>query len=102
MSKKSNVKYRQCTLTRAEGAATVETVSWLPVQMTRVGGGGKVRLEVGMTVDLKEEDGTWTRDWTVKSMSTETETPPDWRAMIRGHRKQTGDSNPKRTLEACN
>ena len=98
MSKTTNIKYRQCSLSKREGTATRETVSWLPTHLKIKGGTGKMRLEVGNVVDLKEDDGTWTKDWTVLSIGeNEIDNPPDWRALIKGHRKNTGDSTPRRT-----
>lgn len=83
--------YSQCRLTRTEGSARIETVSWLP---TRVKSDkGMISLKVGSVVDLKDQEGNWTRGWCVEAMGTKTEEEaPDWRKSVRGHRKNTGDS----------
>jgi len=94
----SNTQYIQVNLTRANGdGSRAETVSWIPTKVKDRDKGGLVKVRKGMTIDLKNEDDTWTRDWTVASMGSEIkDEAPDVRKMIRGHRKQTGDSNPKR------
>ena len=90
------MKFRQCRLVKKVGTANVETVSWLPTEFPVRGGGSRARLRVGSVVDLREEDGTWSKDWTVVSTGTsEVEDPPDWRKLIKGHRKMTGDSTPR-------
>jgi hypothetical protein len=95
MSRKPSVKFRQCRLAKRTGNANYETVSWLPVEFPVKEGGSKARLRVGSVVDLREDDGTWSEDWTVVSVGAELEDPPDWRKLIKGHRKMTGDSNPR-------
>lgn len=92
MSKKT--KFSQCRLVRQEGGIRTETVSWIPTKLKS--DNGMVNLRVGLVVDLQEEDKTWTRNWRVESMGTITENPPDYRALIKGHRKMTGDSMPRR------
>lgn len=48
-------------------------------------------------IKLKNEDDTWDDNWIVSEVysNTKTKEPPDWRKLIRGHRKNTGDSQPK-------
>lgn len=47
------------------------------------------------TIKLKTGDD-WDEGWLVKEVyhNSETTEPPDWRKLIRGHRKSTGDSLP--------
>ena len=85
--------FSQCRLVRQEGDVRTETVSWIPTKLKS--NNGLVNLRLGLVVDLQEEDKTWTRNWTVESMGPTTENPPDYRALIRGHRKMTGDSMPR-------
>lgn len=52
--------------------------------------------KVGDVVKLKDENGTWTDGWVVRSAGEPTELPEkSVRQMIREHRKNTGDSLPK-------
>ncbi len=79
------IRYRQARMRRATGEGAAETTSWIPEQFAVVGG----------VVDLCD-DGEWTRDWEVLSVSSDVlEEAPDWRKAIRGHRKQTGDALPR-------
>lgn len=82
---KRKIRYRQCRLESSTPTGRVETVSYLPTKFAKV----------GQFVGLKGDD--FTRTWKVTSAGQITDNPPDWRADIRGHRKMTGDSNPKRT-----
>jgi hypothetical protein len=77
--------YRQCRLTRTIATGRLETTSYLPAQYARVGN----------VLGLKDEDGTWTMNWEVVSAGPLVEDPPDWRKLVRGHRKMTGDSMPR-------
>jgi hypothetical protein len=80
------IRYRQVRLQRSEGNKTIETVSWIPIK----------HAKVGHLVSLKDDDGNWSPDYKVISVSNHVlDETPDWRKMIRGHRKQTGDSSPK-------
>jgi len=94
---KPKTQFTQCKLVReAEGSRT-ETISWIPTKV-KSDAGGMVKLRTGMVVDLKESgDGDiWTRGWTVESMGTPTDAPPDSHELIKGHRKMTGDALPRR------
>jgi hypothetical protein len=90
--------YVQVNLTRENGdGSRSETTSWIPVKVKDRDKGGLVKVRKGMTIDLKNEDDTWTRDWIVASVGSEVkDEAPDVRKMIRGHRKNSGDSQPKR------
>lgn len=83
MSKKTT--YTQCRLRREAESGHMETVSWIPSKF------GKI----GQIVDLKEDDGNWSRGWEIVLVGPTIENPPDWRKLIRGHRKMTGDSTPR-------
>ena len=76
--------YQQCQL--KQGNST--TVTWLPEK----------HCKVGHRVSIKDDD-EWSAPWTVASISkdSKTESPPDYRKLIRSHRKSTGDSLPKLT-----
>jgi hypothetical protein len=93
---KPKPQFTQCKLVREDEGSRTETVSWIPTKV-KSENDGMVKLHLGMVVDLKNEDDTWTRDWTVESMSAPVDEPPDFRKLIRGHRKMTGDSMPRRT-----
>lgn len=81
MAKK--IRYRQCRLTSPTERGQVETVSYLPTKFAKV----------GRTVGLKDDD--FERTWTVTSAGPVTDNPPDAHALIKGHRKMTGDSLPR-------
>jgi hypothetical protein len=91
------VQYVQCRFVREnEDGSRSETVSWIPTKVKNRDKGGLIKVRKGMIIDLKEEDDTWTRDWTVSFVGSEIkEDAPDVRKMIRGHRKNTGDSMPR-------
>ena len=83
---KKDTSYRQARLKRSEGNKTIETVSWIPVK----------NAKVGHLVSLKDDNGVWSPDFTVVSIgAVVVDEAPDWRKAVRGHRKLTGDSNPK-------
>lgn len=77
--------YSQCRLEKRDGDAKIETVSYLPSQFAKK----------GRIVSLKESDGSWSDNWVVISFGPITDCPPDWRKLIKGHRKMTGDNLPK-------
>ncbi len=60
MGKITDCNYRQCSLERIDGATTLKTTSWLPEKYAK-----KSRL-----VDLKGDDGEWTRNWVVTSVGS--------------------------------
>ena len=79
------MKYRQCTLRLTTSDGHTEQTSYIPDKYAKV----------GKILQLKEND-IWTDGWEVISIHHEpTDEPPDFRKMIRGHRKNTGDSLPK-------
>jgi hypothetical protein len=94
----SKTQFTQCKLARQDENSRTETTSWIPTKVKDRDNGGLVKLRVGMIVDLKEpgDEDKWTRDWQVMSMGLPTEAPPDVHKLIKGHRKMTGDSQPRR------
>jgi len=89
-------QFIQCRFARkGEDGSTTETVSWIPIKVKHRDRGGLVRVEVGMIIDLKEEDGTWTRDWTIVGTGAIQNRVPDVRKSIRTHRQRSGDDLPK-------
>jgi len=82
MSKKTF--YRQCKLKQGK----LETVCWIPDEYCIMGKG----------ISIKDEDGEWSERWQVVFIrSDKTDTPPDYRKLIKSHRQATGDSL-KRTV----
>lgn len=77
--------FLQCKLTKTEGPSRLETVSYIPKKFAQ-----KNRI-----LDLRDEEGNWTRDWRVDFVGHEVADPPDWRHAIKAHRRATGDSLPK-------
>lgn len=76
---KEKVFYRQCKLKQDN----LETVAWIPDKYCVVGKG----------ISIKDDIGEWSERWEVVSFgSDKTDTPPDFRKLIRGHRAATGDS----------
>ena len=87
MAKK--VYYRQCSLRRGN----THTVSWLPEKFA----------EQGKYLKLKGKDGEWVDGWLVESVGSsrvEDSMLPDPHQSIKGHRKATGDSQPKNSAKA--
>jgi hypothetical protein len=81
MSKKTF--YRQCRLTKKDSWQ----VSWLPEKFAVVGKVLKLR---------NDKDEEWDNGWVVTGAGENLiDEPPYAEAMIRGHRKNTGDSLPK-------
>ena len=70
--------FRQCFLKQRDRTTTV---AWLPEKVCIVGKG----------VAIKQND-VWGPTWQIMTMGPKTDRPPDWRKLIKGHRKQTGDS----------
>ena len=77
-------KYCQCKLKRLN----TEQVAFIPEEFAKIGKYVQIR-----------EDGVWVNGWLVESAGEPTENPPDWRKSIRGHRDNTGDSLPKRSVD---
>lgn len=53
--------YRQCTLEKQQGTATVSRTIWGPDECVRV----------GKRVKVEENNGTWTEGWTVVAVHGE-------------------------------
>lgn len=81
-------EYRQCGLMRTTCTGTLTTVAYIPTTLAKVG-----RL-----IRIKDKDGAWSPEWMVVSAGAPTCNPPDWRKLIRGHRKMTGDSTPRTSV----
>lgn len=82
MSRKNKDKrYRQCHMERKTDTAVVHTTSYIPEKYAKV----------GHILELNTND-EWVDGWVVKSIGELVEDPPDPRALIKGHRKMTGDS----------
>ena len=79
-------KYRQCHLEKVTATGRVETTSYIPAKYAKV----------GWVVDLRGKDKSWDRGWTVVSAGPLVDEPPSARDLIKGHRKMTGDSAPRR------
>gem|GEM_PF-6231989 len=50
---------------------------------------------VGMSLRLRDSNGTWENGWVVKRKFTAVEAAPDPRRSVRQHEKTTGDSLPR-------
>jgi len=94
----NTTQYVQCQFAREneDGSRSV-TTSWIPTRVKHQDKNGLAKVRVGMTIDLKDEEGNWDHDWIVEVMGTDIRNDaPDVRKMIRGHRKNSGDSMPRR------
>lgn len=88
-------QYIQCKLYKSvfditpEGTGNyiVSEVSYIPIEFARV----DERLKI------KNDNDVWEEGWLVGEVYPNSKTTelPDYRKMIRGHRKNTGDSLPK-------
>lgn len=84
---KRKYRFRQCLLQRHDGEGTVFfTTSWLPEHFG----------VVGRELSLRNGE-YWVDGWKVMQAGPPVDDPPDWRRLIRGHRKMTGDALPRRT-----
>lgn len=77
--------YAQCILEKKRDNSVISTTSYLPKKFAKK----------GWIVDLKNDEGVWDRGWKVVSVGNSTNNPPEWRKLIKGHRKMTGDNLPK-------
>ena len=77
--------YYQCELVKYEGMIRWETTTYIPEEFAIL----------NKKLKLKDEEGEWDHGWIVHKIFSKTDSPPDYRKLIRGHRKQTGDSLPK-------
>ena len=78
-----DIDFCQCFLERKAGNTSFETVSNIPENYA----------VVGNVLKLKNEDGTWTDGWIVRSVNASFSV--DWRKAIKKHKENTGDSLPK-------
>lgn len=78
-------KYSQCHLERRTDHSVISTTSYIPQKFAKK----------GHVVDLRNDDKTWSRGWVVISVGDVTDSLPDWRQSIKGHRAMTGDNLPK-------
>ncbi|PQO36343.1 hypothetical protein DTL21_10625 [Bremerella cremea] len=81
--------YKQCRLVKRTSQTTaVELTSWIPEKYA----------QLHNYVQLKQADGSFVDGWEVTCVSTEKLSEahlPDSHAMIKGHKKATGDALPK-------
>lgn len=86
---KAKTKYRQCHLVKKTEGGHVETTSYIPAKYAKV----------GWTLALKDpETKEWSDGWLVDSAGELVDEPMDWRKLVRGHRKMTGDDTPKASV----
>ncbi|MEW4452430.1 hypothetical protein AB1L30_07070 [Bremerella sp. JC817] len=82
--------YQQCRLVKQTSATTrIELTSWIPEKYA----------QLNSYVKLKQPNGSFVDGWEVKSISSQRlqeNDLPDAHAMIKGHKKATGDALPKR------
>lgn len=81
------MKYRQCQMKKKTLTGYSKTTSYLPDEFARE----------GKYLQLKDDYDRWDNGLLVTHASQHfTTAPPDYRKAIRGHKKMTGDSLPKR------
>lgn len=88
-------EYVQCKLCRyvfditieGTGYYMVSEVSYIPIEYAKV----------NQKLKIKNESDIWEEGWWVEKVHSNSKTTelPDYRKLIRGHRKNTGDSLPK-------
>jgi hypothetical protein len=78
--------YSQCTLERKTESGKATYVTWLPATFA----------VKGKVLKLKGESNEWVDGWVVVSVGPLSTQPPDWRKLVRQHRRGTGDDLPKR------
>lgn len=76
--------YCQCTMERKTKTGTERIVSYIPE-----------RFAVLDKVLMLKHEGKWTNGWVVLHVGHCQEGNPDVNKLIRGHRRNTGDSLPK-------
>jgi len=81
--------YKQCTLRKTLNPTTTRTqVAWIPEKYA----------SEGKVIKIRNEDDQWDDGWVVLSNGDTKRSEkqlPDYHAMIKGHRKKTGDALPK-------
>jgi hypothetical protein len=83
------IYYKQCRLTKKHENGYWQQVSWIPEQFA-------VKDKV---LKLKDSDGVWENGWVVTGAGTNRLAEnmlPDYHVLIKGHRKMTGDAEPKK------
>ena len=86
------IYFKQCQLSRKIETGIVRTTSYIAAKYA----------VVGMVLKMKNEDETWTNGWIVDAVhepGVPEELLPDVHNQIKGHRKNTGDSLPKKKDE---
>ncbi len=81
--------YRQCHMAKPTKTGKWEQTSWIPEKFA----------VVGKVLKLKDMDGNWDNGWVVETASQTRladDMLPDYHSEIKGHRKATGDSLPKK------
>jgi hypothetical protein len=71
-------RYRQCTLQKREGVATLSRTIWGP----------DACVQVGRVVKVEEHDGTWTQGWTVVAVHGESLPERYVKQMSHAHTRQ--------------
>jgi hypothetical protein len=83
------IYYRQCQLVRPQGRGEMRLMSWIPE--TFAVAGKRLRLR---------EEGEWQDGWVVRYVGpyrVADENLPDPHDDVKGHRRRTGDAQPKRS-----
>lgn len=82
-------RYRQCTLRKKLSEFShAQQVSYIPEKYA----------EMGRTLKLKDEHDEWDDGWVVISAGELNSHPPDNHESIKNHRRNTGDSMPKKVM----
>lgn len=83
--------FKQCHLVKRTSPTTkIEVTSWIPEKYA----------QLNSYVQLKQHDGSFVDGWQVMSVSSarlQENHLPDTHAMIKGHKRATGDALPKRS-----
>ena len=88
LSMRHKNKFRQCHLERdLEDGSVSHTTSYLPQKYA----------VVSRAVSLRDDDKNWSQGWVIVLAGKLVDQPPDWRSLVKGHRKMTGDNIPKRS-----
>jgi hypothetical protein len=81
--------YSQCTVERKTESGKSTMVTWLPA---------KFAIK-GKVLKLKGNGDVWTDGWVVTKVGELATKPPNWTKLVRQHRRNTGDSLPRRSHE---
>ena len=82
--------YSQCTIEKKTESGKTTQVTWLPAKYA----------VKGKVLKLKDDGDKWQDGWVVMQVGDPSERPPDWKKLVRQHRKDTGDALPKRREES--